>query len=179
MKKFILSLALVSIFASPLAHASGRVLEAEGYKITLNYEITAREGHSNKPSSGHVANPVSVRIDSAKLSANDVVKVVFVNTQVQRGYCGIGSYSYETVCRMDTDRKNGFQAELRDSLVKGPYDKDWMTFTQAAGYGNHGVVTEFSGYCYTGYGTLEVAVAIGEHWLTDPLNGTHNFQVNL
>lgn len=174
MKFFVL---IMATFLSASAFANQASLRSsEGYQVDIYYSLKYTNTSSNKPSSNTAF--TQLRIDvKGNFRPEDKVQAVLVNKFHKNGQCGLDSGTYQEVYRKTlTPTVVGvFQGEMTNKVEV----RNMMT----GQYMYAETLTIFStqeGYCYSIENLgQELAIVVNGRWLTDPVTGAHNFNMNL
>jgi hypothetical protein len=151
-----------ALLLAPLAQASGTktLTSTSGHQITLNYSTSVEVTNSNKPARITTADSIQIGVTHPSLKISDRVRVVLVNKATTQLGCGANQvHKKEETHMLDLGPAGA-----------GPFLGGELTSP---------LLISNLGYCYTVYGKLEVAVVVNGEWLQDPINGSHNFQVDL
>lgn len=166
-------IALALTFGANAAQANDwshiKLKSAEGIEANVDYIVTLHESQDYKPQHRYTAGPVYLNVSGLTLDATDQVRVV-LNHYEGAGFT-IAPYTY-TVDLVWTGTH--FSQELGNVTAINRAYYDYTPYMK----GEPLTIRTF-GYGGTFEYTQTLSIVVNGHWLTDPVNGTHDFQLNL
>lgn len=151
---------------------------AQGLALRLTWDKVYENRSSNKPDYITYANPIQVSVNGP-LAADAKLRLVFRNKVRTIGQCGLPNkydvYEYDLDLR--ATGQNTFAGELNSEgrILWGIGSERKM---EPVGW--RLPVISHDGYCFNEVSEgQEVSLVVNGEWQVDPINNTHNFQIDL
>jgi hypothetical protein len=177
---FVVGCAAESAVERPPADGKGdgswhhrKLVATDGTSVAVDFQLKFEDYSSNKPHTVYFVQPLWFNVAGPSVSDDSQIRVVFTNRVVYDGSCGSGDRVDERAYQLDLELEpeGHFAGELdSQGTLLG-------TTTPITGFLRP--IAKNMPYCTTGISEgSSLAVVIDGAWLTDPINGSHNFGVS-
>lgn len=138
---------------------SAQLRSVENANISLEYGKAYEQTNSNKPTSMVSTEGLSINVERSDLNEGDNVRAVFQN---KKTFKGNSNSNYRT------DFNNDVQIVDLKYVGEGKFTAPLQD-----------VILSSNGYSGNLFTAQECSLVINGEWQDDPMNASHNFQMNL